>query len=63
MPPVVQTLAVFELNVTGLPEAPPVAVTVNVPPTTNVCGGIDWKLIVWPASATVNDCGTSGAAL
>jgi hypothetical protein len=30
VPPVVQTPGVVELNVTGLPEAPPVAATVNV---------------------------------
>ena len=65
VPPVVQTSAVVELNVTGLPEAPPVAATVNVPvpPATNVGAEIDRKLIVWPAFATVRICATGVAAL
>ena len=45
VPPVVQTEVVVELNVTGLPDAPPVAYTVPVPPTISV--GALPKLMVW----------------
>jgi hypothetical protein len=33
LPTMLQIVGVFEVNVTALPEAPPVAETVSVPPT------------------------------
>ena len=46
VPPLtVQTPVVWEVKVTGLPEAPPAALTVPVPPTTT--GGAVPKVIVW----------------
>ena len=45
LPLTVQTPVVVEVNVTGLPDAPPVADTVPVPPTTTV--GACPKVIVW----------------
>ena len=45
VPLVVQTEVVVELNVTALPDAPPVAETEPVPPTITV--GAVPKLMVW----------------
>ena len=45
LPLTVQTPGVAEVNTTGLPDAPPVAVTVPVPPTLTV--GVAPKLIAW----------------
>ena len=45
LPLTVQTPVVVEVNVTGLPDRPPVAETVPLPPTLNV--GAVPKLIVW----------------
>jgi hypothetical protein len=44
-------------NVTGLPDAPPVAVTEYVlPPTVALLGAVDVNVIVWAPLATVKDC-------
>ena len=45
LPLTVQTPVVVEANVTGLPDAPPVADTVPIPPTT--AAGAEPKLIIW----------------
>ena len=46
----VQTLVVVELNVTALPEAPPVAVRVYVDPATFAAeGAVDVMLRLWAA--------------
>jgi len=45
LPATVQTLGVELANVTGLPEAPPVAATAYVPPTVGNAGGVDVKVI------------------
>jgi hypothetical protein len=49
-------------NVTGFPEAPPLAETVNGA-SPNVLPGRAANAIVWDAFAIENDCGTSEAAL
>ena len=47
---IVQTLTVVELNVTALPEAPPVAVTVYVEPATfAAAGAVEVMLKLWAA--------------
>ena len=51
VPPVVQTKGVVELNVTGLPDAPPVADTVPVLPTITV--GAAPKAMVWLIKAVM----------
>ena len=49
VPLVVQIPTVVELNMTGLPEPPPVAVTVPVPPTKMLGLGTGPKTMVWLA--------------
>ena len=49
LPLTVQTPVVWEVKATGLPEAPPAALTVPVPPTTTE--GAVPKVIVWRAQA------------
>ena len=61
LPLTVQTLVVVEVNVTGLPDAPPVAETVPMPPTLNV--GAMPKLIVWLPRPMVKLWVDWGAAL
>ena len=61
LPLMVHTPVVVELNVTGLPDAPPLADTVPMPPTTTV--GAVPKLIVWLPRPMAKLCGTCGAAL
>ena len=52
------------VNVTGLPEAPPVAVTLYVaPPTAALPEGTEVKVIVWPDLLIVTSSLTCGAAL
>jgi hypothetical protein len=52
-PVTVQIPVVAELKVTGLPEPPPVAVTVYVAPlTTAFDGAVEVNVIVWAACAT-----------
>jgi hypothetical protein len=51
VPPTVQTARVVEVKVTGLPEAPPVAVAVPVPPTASV--GADPKLMLCDPNVVV----------
>ena len=48
------------VKITGLPDAPPVAVRVAWPPTVPVPGPV--KLIAWAPGLTVMDCWTWGAA-
>ena len=45
LPLTVQISVVVEVNITGLPDGPPVADTVPVPPT--LTAGVGPKLIVW----------------
>ena len=56
VPPVVQTDVSVDANVTGMPEAPPVADKSTVPPAEYVCvaGGV--KLITWPAWVMLKAC-------
>jgi hypothetical protein len=42
----VQTVGERELNVTGLPEYPPTAATLYVPPTRADTGAVEVKVIV-----------------
>ena len=52
VPPLtVQTPVVWEVKVTGLPEAPPAALTVPVPPTTTE--GAVPKVIVWSSLSDI----------
>ena len=52
----VQTLTVVEVNVTALPEAPPVAVTVYVEPATfAAAGAVEVMLKLWAALLKVKD--------
>ena len=54
-PDTVQMAVVPELNATGFPDAPPVAVTVYVgPPTVALVGAVDVNVIVWLAGSTVS---------
>src|SRR6266851_3165024 len=53
LPATLQTAGVEEEKVTRLPEAPPVAVTVYVPPYTALIGGVDVNAIDWFAFWTV----------
>ena len=54
LPKTVQTAAVVEANVTGKPDAPPVAESVRVPPAVNVTS-LGWlKVIVCPIGFTVS---------
>ena len=47
------------VNVTGLPEPPPVAATAYVePPTLASDGAVDVNTIAWSPLATANDCCT-----
>ena len=52
VPETVHTAAVVLVKTTALPDAPPVAVTVPVPPTTTVGGAP--KVMVWLPAPTVN---------
>ncbi len=63
VPVAVQTLGVVDEKVTGLPEAPPVALAVVVPPTLTVAGVNVIALMVWLAAPTVILFVTWGAAL
>src|SRR6266851_3767857 len=53
LPATLQTAGLEEEKATGLPEAPPVAVTVYVPPYTALSGGVDVNEIDWFAFWTV----------
>ena len=61
VPLAVHTAGVVLVKVTGLPEAPPVAEAVPVPPTTTV--GAVSKTMVWLPAPTVLFCVTWVAAL
>ena len=61
VPETVQTLVVAEVNVTGLPEAPPVALTVTLVPYMEGEGAVPNE-IVWASGVTVKLCWTCGAA-
>lgn len=50
LPATVQMLGVMPVKVTELPDAPPVALTVPVPPT--VTEGAEPKLMTWLAAIT-----------
>jgi hypothetical protein len=66
VPDTVQMVGEVEANVTGLPEAPPVALRVKMPPVLKLIGVAGAKpVMVWAISDadTVNDCETCGAAL
>ena len=66
VPDTVQMVGVVEANTTALPDAPPVALRVKVPPVLKLIGVAGAKpVIVWAISAadTVNDCETCAAAL
>ncbi len=53
-PDTVHTLLVAEENVTGLPDAPPMAATAyGGPPATAVVGARELKTIAWDPRATV----------
>jgi hypothetical protein len=60
VPPLIEhapaVLAESMLNVTGLPDAPPVAAGVYVPPTTAGLGGVDVKVTACDTWATVMTC-------
>ncbi len=58
----VHTANVFEAKVTGLPEAPPVAVSATVPLGLNVWSAGLVKVMVCEALPMANDCVTVGAA-
>ena len=60
LPLTVQTPAVVEVNLTGLPEPPPVADAVPVPPKFKV--GAAPKLIVWLPLPMLTVCLAWGAA-
>ena len=65
MPPAtVQTAGVVLANTTGLPEAPPVAETVNVPPAVNTgAAGFATKAVIawtaWPIATLSVACGAA----
>ena len=63
-PETVQTLLVMLVNVTGLPDAPPVALTVPVPPTATV-GAVPKEIVcaAAPRVEMVKLCVTVVAAL
>ncbi len=63
VPLTVQTPVVKEVNVTGLPEAPPVALAAVVPPTLTVAGVNVIAPMVWLASVAVVVSRTSVAAV
>ena len=61
VPVAVHTAGVVLVKVTGLPESPPVAEAVPVPPTTTL--GAAPKVIVWLPAPTVLFCVTCEAAV
>ena len=61
VPLVVQTVCVVLVKVTGLPDAPPVADTVPVPPTESV--GTGPKLTLCAPALTAMVCVVCGAAV
>ena len=61
LPVTVQTVGVVEVKVTTLPDEPPVALTVPVPPTL-IVGAVP-KLMVCVPFATAMVCVICGAAL
>ncbi len=63
-PETVQTPVVALVNVTALPDPPPVALTVYVAPATVALeGAVEVNAIDWPALAMANVCVTVAAAL
>ena len=61
VPPVVQIFCVVLVKVTGLPEAPPVADTVPLPPTE--IAGTEPKLTLCAPALTAMVCVVCGAAV
>jgi hypothetical protein len=55
-----QTVGAVHVNTTGLPDGPPVADKVAVPPTVPLAGGV--KLIVWEPGPTSTEPTASVAA-
>ncbi len=62
VPLVVQAAGVVELNTTGLPDAPPDAESVQVPPTSKLGLQVTGPM-AWLPLPTVNVCVVCGASL